>query len=99
MMEGCMSFTIKKETPVSIISDNGEVLGNEIRGVTYVCKITSITLLDETRGEATVSRSTGDNSVVSYLTHPFIYSLSGSIFLQAEKQIIAMKEYSGADST
>lgn len=93
-----MPFTIKKTMPVSIISDSGDVLGNEMRDVSYVCKITSITLLDETRGEATLSKSTSDASAVNYITHPFTYSLSCSLFQQAEKQIMGMKEYSGAES-
>lgn len=92
-----MAFTIKKIIPVSIVSDGGDILGNEMREVVYFCKITSITITDDKRGEATLSRSTTDASMVNYFTYPFAYELGLSIFTQAEKQIIAMKEYAGAE--
>lgn len=92
-----MSFTIKKTIPVSIISDGGDVLGSEMRDVVYFYKITSITLINEEMGEVTMSRSTMDASIVNYFTHPFTYSVGVSIFKQAEKQIIAMKEYAGSE--
>jgi hypothetical protein len=91
-----MTFSIKKNIPVNIVSEGGDILGTESREITYIVKVTSINLSEEGSGELTISRTTSDAGTVNYFTYPFIYSLDRPIFKQAEEQVISLPEFSGA---
>jgi hypothetical protein len=91
-----MSFSIKKNIPVSIVSESGEILNTEFRDVTHIFKVESFTSLTEGSGTANVSKTTSGTDMISYSNYPFVYSLSKPIFEQAEEQIISLPEFAGA---
>lgn len=91
-----MTFSIKKNIPVNIVSEGGDILGTESREITYTVKVTSINLLEEGSGELTISRTTSDYGTVNHFTYPFVYSMDSPIFEQAEEQVIALPEFAGA---
>ncbi|MGM0512994.1 MAG: hypothetical protein ACQER3_09950 [Pseudomonadota bacterium] len=91
-----MSFSIKKNIPVNVVSESGEILSTESRDVTHIYKVESFTSLAEGFGTANVSKTAYGTDMVTYSSYPFVYTLDKPIFEQAEEQVIALPEFDGA---